>query len=582
MGIMISTAAISRARFRSPGCGTAELVGACPNASSGQCSTCSALAEKLAKSETKLAKSEAERDQAVAKLAERETELAKSEADRDQAVTERDEAAAERDQAVTERDEAAAKLAERDAEKLSLEQRVDELERSASRNSFNSGKPPAGDGLAKPAADQIRTRSLRRKSNRNSGGQPGHPGATLMRFENPDEIVDIFPEARDCGESLAGRPSERHDSRQVVDIPVRMRTITEIRTHECRCGRCGKLAKARFPKDVASAVKFGPRIARHLSYMACGQFMTLGRLSQTMKEAHDIPVSEASVLKLIRQDARRWKPASVVVGDRIAWAEPVKNVDETGLRIDGKSQYLHVKCTEALTAFRISASRKHLLSSMSGTLVHDDFASQCKDEDVRHARCAAHILRYLQAEMEHEGERWAEDMYNILMLAKHAADDAWANGANVPKSTLNWITREYKRTLKKALRQCDDLPDFEPARKGKRGRKKKRPGHNLAERLSVKMDQVLLFLHDLSVPFTNNVAERALRMMKLRMKISGCFRTLRGAEDFAIMRSIIDTARKNGLDVMEVLSGTPEQFLAAIGIPLPDWWESTQDKKKQG
>ena len=116
-----------------------------------------------------------------------------------------------------------------------------------------------------------------------------------MRFENPDEIVDIFPETCNCGESLAGRPSERHDSRQIVDIPVRTRTITEIRTRECRCGRCGKRAKARFPKDVASAVKFGPRIARRPGYMACGQFMTLGRLSRTMKEAHDIPVSEASV-----------------------------------------------------------------------------------------------------------------------------------------------------------------------------------------------------------------------------------------------------------------------------------------------
>ena len=137
---------------------------------------------------------------------------------------------------------------------------------------------------------------------------------------------------------------------------------------------------------------------------------------------------------------------------------------------------------------------------MSGTLARDDFASYGKDEGVRHARCAAHILRYLQAEMEHEGERRPEDMYNLLMLAKRAADDARAKGAKVPKSTLNWITREYERILKKALRQCDDLPDFEPARKGKRGRKKRRPGHNLALRLSDKMERALLFLHDLSVP----------------------------------------------------------------------------------
>ena len=123
-----------------------------------QCSTCSELVEKLAEYETKLAKPEAERDQAV-----------------------------------MERNEAVTKLADRDTEKLSLEQRVDKLKRSASRNSFNSGKPTSSDGLAKPTADQIRTRSLRRKSNRKSGSQPGHPGATLKRFENPDEIVDIFP-----------------------------------------------------------------------------------------------------------------------------------------------------------------------------------------------------------------------------------------------------------------------------------------------------------------------------------------------------------------------------------------------------
>ena len=562
---MNSTAAISRARIHALGCGTAELVGTCPNVSSGQWSACSSLVKQLAERDAELAKSEAERDEALAKLAERDAELAESEA--------------EREQAMAERDEAMAKLAVRDAEKLSLEQRVDELERSASRNSFNSSKPPSSDGLAKPTADQIRTRSLRRKSNRMTGGQPGHAGATLTRFANPDEIVDIYPETCGCGESLAGCPSIKYVSRQVVDIPVNMRKITECRAHECRCGRCGKRAKAKFSEDAPAAVKFGDRIARHLVYMVFGQFKTLWRLSQTMKEARDIPISQASILKMIRREARRWKPASVALGEQIARKEAVKNVDETGMRIEGITQYLHVKCTEALTAFRISASRKHLLSSMSGTLVHDDFASYSKDKDVRHAQCGAHILRYLQAEMEHEGERWSEDMYNILLLAKRAADDARAKGVEVPKSTLNWITREYERILKKALRYYEKLPECDSGWKGKRGRKKRRPGHNLARRLLEKMEEVLLFLNDVSVPFTNNAAERALRMMKLRMKISGCFRTKRGAKDFAIMRAIIDTARKNGLDVMEVLAGTPEQFLAAIGIELPDWWKSDQDKK---
>ena len=195
----------------------------------------------------------------------------------------------ERDQAVMERDEAAAKLAERDAEKLSLEQRVRELARNASKISFNSGKPPSGDGLAKPAADQIRTRSLRRKSNRKSGGRLGHPGATLMRFENPDEIVDIFPEARDCGESLAVRPSERYDGRQVVDIPVRMRTIAEIRTRECKCGRCGKRAKARFPEDVASAASSVPA-SPGASATWFRLVQNAGRHFPTMREANDIPI----------------------------------------------------------------------------------------------------------------------------------------------------------------------------------------------------------------------------------------------------------------------------------------------------
>ena len=114
-----------------------------------------------------------------------------------------------------------------------------------------------------------------------------------------------------------------------------------------------------------------------------------------MKEACDIPILQASILKMIRRDARRWKPASVVVGEQVVRNEAVKNVDETGVRIEGKTQYLHVKCTEALTAFRLSVSRKHLLSSMSGTPVHDDFASHSKDKDVRHAHCGAHILHYL-------------------------------------------------------------------------------------------------------------------------------------------------------------------------------------------
>ena len=159
---------------------------------------------------------------------------------------------------------------------------------------------------------------------------------------------------------------------------------------------------------------------------------------------------------------------------------------------------------------------------------------------------------------------------NILPLAKRVADGARAEGVEVPKSTLNWITREYERILKKALRHCDDLPDFEPARKGKRGRKKEVPRAQSRPVIAGEDGASAPIPARPFRPVANNATERALRMMKLRMKISGRFRTEQGAKDFAVMRSVVDTVRKNGLDVMEVLAGTLEQFLAAMGIEFPD------------
>ena len=285
------------------------------------------------------------------------------------------------------------------------------------------------------------------------------------------------------------------------------------------------------------------------------------RLAEVLQDLFRVPVCAATLAGMTRKAALGWRSFTERVRALLGSAAGVKHLDETGFRIGGRTQWLHVLRTPWLTFYRTSAKRGSLLEGLRGILVHAHWASYCKLQAVLHGLCNAHHLRELQALAEIDGEAWARRMQQLLRRAKRALWIVRERGMALPRSLLERIERRDDQWVREARAQHQALPALPT---GRRGRKKRRPGHTLALRLRDRRESVLRFLRDERVPFTNNQAEQDLRMMKLRMKISGGFRSEQGARDFATLRSVLSTARKQGLNRIEVLLQGPAALLAKV------------------
>ncbi len=447
-----------------------------------------------------------------------------------------------------------------------LAQRVEDLERRLGLNSSNSGKPPSSDGLSKPARKK-RTRSLRGSCGRKSGGQPGHPGKTLRQTSTPEQIIDHYPHiCPDCKHRLSGVVCDRYVRRQVFDLPPPPPLIvTEHRARVCVCPACGTRVQATFPAGVNAPVQYGDNLAAMASYLQTRHRIPDNRLAQIFSDLHGVDISAATLASLVARTAAVMRPVvnriqALLCGPDVA----VKHMDETGLRINGKTRWLHILCSPDLSHFRIGRSRGDVTQEVTGSVVHDNWASYRKIPGVRHALCNAHHLRELQALIDIEKEPWATEMRSILLDAKTAADRARdRNSRAVVPARIAAIERRYDACCQTAIRMHEALPPLVPDKVGKtrRGKPKRRIGHNLALRMQTRKEEVLLFLNDLSVPFTNNEAERDLRMTKVRQKVSGCFRTHVGAENFCTLRTVIETARKQGWSILETLRTLPDQLI---------------------
>ena len=444
---------------------------------------------------------------------------------------------------------------------VAQEARIAELERRLGLNSSNSGKPPSSDGLKKP----VRVSSLREPSGKKTGGQKGHPGETLRRVETPDATVDHFPETCvTCGEPLTAAMATDHVARQVFDIPEpKPLIVTEHRAHSCRCAACGTQTRAAFPEGVAAPVQYGTQIAAFVLYLLHYQLLPEKRLAQLMADLFGVHLVTATIARISQDCAQRFQGFANAVRDGVA-AAPVKHMDETGFRIGGKTQWLHIASTIWLTFYRVSPKRGSLLAQVTGVVVHDHWKPYYTLTGVLHALCNAHHLRELQALVEIEKEDWARKMWHLLRRACHASKLARERGVPLKPGLLALIKRCYDAILAEGLGFHEAQPALAKARR--RGRIPRRVGHNLLLRLSTRKPDVLRFLTDPRVPFTNNLAERDGRMMKLRQKISGGFRCEGGAKDFAVIRSVLSTARKQGWDILQTLTGHPARLIAEIQL----------------
>ena len=453
---------------------------------------------------------------------------------------------------------------------LALAARLGELERRLGLNSTNSGKPPSSDGLNKPPAEKTRRRrtsSLREKSGRQPGGQKGHKGGTLRQVADPDAIIDHFPEAcRGCGSALTPDMAPGHGARQVFDLPApRPLAVTEHRAHRCRCGRCGGETRASFPDGVTAPVQYGARITAMVVYLAHYQLLPEDRLAALLKDLFGVGLVPATIARMSRRRARRLQGVVEVIRDLVKSAA-LKHMDETGFRIAGRTQWLHIASTALLTFYRVSAKRGSLLSDVIGIVVHDHWKPYYTMQGVLHALCNAHHLRELKALIEIENEDWARGMQRLLRRACHAANLARDRGAPLKPSLSALIERCYDAIVAEGIAFHEAQPALIPASvaRKRRGRRKRRIGHNLLLRLQNRRYDVLRFVTNLDVPFTNNQAEQDGRMMKLKQKISGGFRSQRGAEDFAVLRSFVSTARKQGWNIIAALMENPDILIERL------------------
>ena len=434
--------------------------------------------------------------------------------------------------------------------------RIEALEKRLQKNSRNSSKPPSSDGLSKPP----RTGSLRDKGKNTRGGQPGHKGETLKQVAHPDKTeVHALTHCPDCGLSLAEQGVLELEKRQVFDIPPPRIEVTEHQVEIKFCACCKKNMKGSFPVGVSAPTQYGTVIRSWSVYYQNQHFIPEARLQQLFLDMYGVSLSSAS---FSNYNEIAFQGLSDFEGSTLSLAQtaPVKHLDETGFRVGGKTQWMHTLSTETLTYYHVSPKRKSLLSSLKGIVVHDHWKPYFQLEGVRHGLCNQHHLRELKALTEHDKEPWASKMSRFLRLALRYRH--WYEGCHIPPHRLRQFRQIYARIIKDGLAWHESLSPL-PEQKT-RGRPKRRPGHNLLLRLKNYDEDVLRFLHDPKVPFTNNEAERDLRMVKCKQKVSGGFRSEHGAEQFARIRGFINTARKQNWNILQSI-----QAIFSDNLPMP-------------
>lgn len=428
-----------------------------------------------------------------------------------------------------------------------LQARVAELEGLLSKKSGNSSKPPSSDGLSKPAP------RTRKPSGRKKGGQPGHKGSTLSASATPDMVVELGPDfCPDCGEALDSE-LEVMESRQVMDIPPPPKlVVTEYRVGFKVCSGCGKLCWGDFPEAVRGTVQYGPNLAAEVVYLHSYHMLPVRRICESICHRYGSMISDATVLAMVGQASAKLEGFIEHVRELLI-ASKITHFDETGMRVAGSLHWFHNASTKLLTLLfahknrgLIAMEAMGVLPTFKGVAVHDRWKSYMLYLDCLHAFCNAHILRDLEFLHEQKGQAWAAEMTDALMNAKRASE-----GESPPSAEqVIQLTDRYLQIVEQALENCP--PD--PIPTGKRGRKKKSEARNLLEMLKENKDEVLRFLTDPEVPFDNNQAERDVRMAKVKMKVSGCFRTFEGADNFANIRSYISTVKKHARDILQDLA----------------------------
>jgi transposase len=442
------------------------------------------------------------------------------------------------------------------AENECLTQENIEMRTRLNQNCTNSSQPPSSSPFIKP-------QSLRVKTGRKPGGQPGHKGSTLQVTESPDEVVEHKVDTCSyCGCDLSGETTIISQTRQVVDVKI-VPLVIQHAVHSKTCLLCGKRTTAAFPHGVDHYLQYGDTFNSLMVYLNKGNFIPYDRLSQISKEVLGIPVSQGTLVNIVHECGQSLKDSLANIKDQLKQS-PVVHFDETGTRIKGKNHWLHSAGNERFTYLETNAQRGSaatnaigILPGFTGTAVHDFWKPYYNYGSCKHAICNAHILRELQGITENYQQTWSVQMKDLLLEIKQSIEDnlgilslaEFEDFENWYDEILSWGEEENPLTPKTLVSGH------------KRGRAARSKARNLLDRMRLYKQDILRFMDDPEVPFDNNQAERDIRMSKVQQKISGCFRSDQGNAAFDRIRSYIATAIKQGISVLEAIhaavSGKP-------------------------
>jgi transposase len=432
---------------------------------------------------------------------------------------------------------------------LALQAEVRCLRDRTAQNSRNSSRPPSTDGPEQP-----QPKSLRQRSKRKPGGQPGHPGRTLATSPKPQRVEVHRALECECGEDLSQQAAVDFQRRQVFDLPALELQCTEHRAEIKECPCCHRTVVAPFAADVKAPVQYGKNFRALLTYLYDAQLGTSRRIRQMCAEMFGYAVSEATLQSARQEHYEALAPFEERLVE-ILPLEPVLHADETSVMIAKVRHWLHTLCTPLLTFFAVHLSRGKaafeavgIIPRFTGWLMSDFLSSYLSFENCLHTFCKSHLLRELVFLFEQHHQSWAGDLHDLFLDMHRCVQKRKARDAPMTeRGYQRWRKRYWK--LLRAGRRANPLTPEQRANP----RAKQSKEQNLLHRLEEFDQSILAFLWNLDLPFTNNEAERAFRMMKVRMKISGCFRTFEGACRHARIRSYISTLRKHGLPVLEYL-----------------------------
>jgi transposase len=435
-------------------------------------------------------------------------------------------------------------------ENIRLLARNIELETKQNKNSNNSSKPPSSNNNKKPL-------NSRKKTGKPSGGQTGHVGNTLLKIDNPDKIVDIRNKICKCGCNLSGLQGEIQ-ARQVFDLPELSINVTEYRTHKVICPDCKKVHITEFPATISQPVQYGDNLQALMVYLSNYQLVPLARTTEIIKNLTGKNISQGTIVNANKRLYDSLEKFEKDIKEKLKQAE-VLHTDESGLRSQGKINWVHVASTNLATHYGIHKNRGAIatkdigiLPEFKGTMVHDHWKPYYTFTECTHAECNAHNIRILKGIHENFNHNWAMDMGSLLIEIKREVDSLKCKEITfMPESNIKAYDERYKVIIVQGKEE--DTKKCSVKISKKTGNPVKSEALRLLQKLEKYDIETLSFMYDFCIPFDNNLAERDIRMVKLRQKISGCFRGEDGGSRFCRIRSYISTCNKNGQDVMESL-----------------------------